>query len=163
MSRDPAKAGADLRRLLLEAKPADFHLAPTPELPNVWAAMMEMRVNKARVSIVAVAEGSTSMYFDPGGAVIGGGEHASVRDANRKFLALVEQFFAARAFVARDAPLDTPNGAVAFAVFTYSGFAVARDTEERLKSKKSPIWPLFFMGHEVIAALREVNEKQGGG
>jgi hypothetical protein len=29
-----------LREMLLAAKPSDFGLAPTPELPRVWAAMM---------------------------------------------------------------------------------------------------------------------------
>jgi hypothetical protein len=82
-----------------------------------------------------------------------------VRDVSRKFLVLVERFVSAKAFVPRDAPLDTPAGAVSFAVLTYAGLAVARDSEDRLKSKKSPIWPLYFMGHDVISALREASDK----
>jgi hypothetical protein len=48
-------------------------------------------VGKAVVSLVAVAKGGTSLYFSTGGGVIGGGEHDSVRAANRKLLLFVEQ------------------------------------------------------------------------
>jgi len=92
MSDKPADAPA-LRAKLLRAKPADFGLAATPELPRVWGAMMEMRIGAADVSLVVVAEGSTSLYFSTGGGVIGGGEHESVRAANRKLLGVIEKLF----------------------------------------------------------------------
>ncbi|TMC05409.1 MAG: hypothetical protein E6J35_03875 [Chloroflexi bacterium] len=159
MSDKPADAPA-LRAKLLRAKPADFGLAATPELPRVWGAMMEMRIGSADVSLVAVAEGSTSLYFSTGGGVIGGGEHESVRAANRKLLGVIEKLFPA--FVAREAPVPVLNGAVSFAVFTYDGLRAARDTEERLRQKKSPLWPAYYIGQEIITALRLATEKAAG-
>ena len=159
MSDKPADAPA-LRANLLRAKPADFGLAATPELPRVWGAMMEMRIGSADVSLVAVAEGSTSLYFSTGGGVIGGGEHESVRAANRKLLGVIEKLFPA--FVAREVPVPVLNGAVSFAVFTYDGLRAARDTEERLRDRKSPLWPAYYIGQEIITALRLVTEKSTG-
>lgn len=78
-----------LRATLLRAKAADYGLVATPELPRVWGAMMEMRMGNADVSLVAVAEGSTSLYFSNGGGIIGGGEHERVRAANRKLLGVI--------------------------------------------------------------------------
>ncbi|TME85934.1 MAG: hypothetical protein E6I44_14675 [Chloroflexi bacterium] len=159
MSDKPADAPA-LRAKLLRAKPADFGLAATPELPRVWGAMMEMRIGAADASLVVVAEGSTSLYFSTGGGVIGGGEHESVRAANRKLLGVIEKLFPA--FVAREVPVPVLIGAVSFAVFTYDGLRAARDTEERLRDKKSPLWPAYYIGQEIITALRLVTEKSTG-
>jgi hypothetical protein len=157
MSHEPAKGAPDLRQMLLRAKPADFGLATTPELPRVWAAMMELRIGTADVSLVAVADGTTSLYFSTGGGIIGGGEHESVRVANRKLLVLIEKYFAA--FVPREAPLDVIAGAVSFAVMTHEGLRVARDHEERLIQKKSPLWPVRYAGEQLITALRLATEK----
>jgi hypothetical protein len=71
VSKKPAEGTPALREMLLSAKPSEFKIAPTPELPRVCAAMMEMRVGKADVSLVAVADGTTSMYFSTGGGFIG--------------------------------------------------------------------------------------------
>ena len=161
MKRKPAEGTPALRETLLSAKPSEFKIAPTPELPRVWAAMMEMRVGKADVSLVAVADGTTSMYFSTGGGVIGGGQHESVRGANRQMLILIERLYPA--FVARESPLEVVAGAVSFAVLTHEGLRVARDTEERLIQKKSPLWPVRYAGEQVITALRVATEKGSHG
>lgn len=163
MSADPRRGAPTLREVLLASKATDYGLTPTPELPHVWAALMELQVSGTVVSLVAVADGSTSMYFGNGGGILGGNAHEKVRAANRKFLAGVERFFVAKAFVARDRPVDVMKGAVAFAVLTHDGLVVARDTEDRLKTKVSPLWPLFFLGHALIAALRVSTEGKAAG
>ena len=43
MTAESPRGAAALRAMLLASKPSDFGLAPTPELPHVWAAMMEMQ------------------------------------------------------------------------------------------------------------------------
>ena len=91
MSDMPEDGTPALRKMLLSAKPSDFGLVPTPALPRVWAAMLELRFGESIASLVAVAEGSTSLYLSTGGGVIGGGEHESVRKENRKFLGLIEK------------------------------------------------------------------------
>jgi hypothetical protein len=65
-------------------------LEPSAELPNVWAGMMEMDVDGDTATIVAVGEGSTSMYLSTGGGVIGGGMHERVVQANHHFLVALE-------------------------------------------------------------------------
>jgi hypothetical protein len=146
--------------MLLSAKPADFGLTPTPELPRVWAAMMEWQVSNALVSLVAVAEGSTSLYFGTGGGILGGGEHESVRRENRKLLMFIEKSL--EMFVSIDSPLEALKGSVAFAVLTYGGFRGARDREERITQQKSPLWPVYYLGQGVITALRLATERPSG-
>jgi len=69
MSDKPADGTPALRAMLPRAKPADYGLAATTELPGVWGAMMEMRIGNADVSLVAVAEGPTSVCTSAPAAV----------------------------------------------------------------------------------------------
>ena len=156
MSPDPAGTPA-LRAALLSSKPSDFGLAATPELPRVWATLMEMRIGDADVSLVAVADGSTSLYFSNGGGIIGAGQHETVRAASRKLLVVTDKLF--EAFVVRDAPIPVVKGTVSFTILTYDGLRVARDAEERLQQKKSPLWPAYWVGQEVITTIRLASEK----
>ena len=149
----------DLHARLLASTPSEYGLAASAELPHVWALLMEMSVSNAVASLAAVADGSTSMYFSGGGGIIGGGEHQSVREANRQLLIAAEKLLGG--FVAKDAALKVMPSAVSFVVLTFEGLRVARDTEERLKAKTSPLWPVFYLGHAVITALRTATEGQG--
>ena len=160
---EPPKGTVALRDTLLRAKPADYGLAPTAEFPNVWAAIIEMRVGDATASVVTVVDGTTSLYLSTGGGVIGGGEHESVRAAGRKLLSAVEDFFKAKAFVPQKVALDVVKGAVTFNVLTYGGIVAARDSEDRLKTRKSPIWPLYWLGQDVITQVRLIGAKRPGG
>ena len=157
MSGGSASGTWAVREKLLSAKPSDFGLAPTPELPRVWAAMMEMRMSKATVSLVAVAEGSTSLYISTGGGVIGAGEQDSVRDANRKLLAFIETGL--DLFVPMERPPDVIDRMVSFVVLTYQGMRGARDEEKKLQDRRSPLWPAYYLAQDVIAAMRVATEK----
>lgn len=157
MSGTKPAGTALLRETLLAARPADLGLAPTAELPHVWAALMEMRMGTVVVSLAAVCDGTTSLYFSNGGGVIGGGEHESVRAGNRKLLAFIENGL--DLFVPIERPLEAMDGAVSFAVLTYEGMRGARDEEKKVKDRRSPLWPAFYLGQDVITALRLATEK----
>ena len=92
-------SGPDLRARLLASAATDYGIVPTSELPHVWAVMMEMPAAKGVASLVAVSDGSTSMY----------------------------------------------------------------SAEERLKTKTSPLWPIFYLGHGVITSLRTATETRAPG
>lgn len=149
-----------LRDMLVTAKPSDFRIEPDSELPHVWAALMEMRMGGVIVSLAAVREGTTSLYFSNGGGIIGGGGHESVRSANRELLVFVESELAL--FVPVERPLEVIDAAVSFAVLTHEGMRGARDEEVKLKERRSPLWPAFYLGHAVITALRLTEQKSPG-
>lgn len=111
----------------------------------------------ALVTLAAVADGTTSLYFSTGGGVIGGGEHESVRAANRKLLAFIETGL--DLFVPIERPLEVMDGSVSFAVLTYEGLRGARDDEKKVEERRSPLWPAFYLGQDVITALRLATEK----
>jgi hypothetical protein len=118
---------------------------------------MEMRMGSALVTLAAVADGTTSLYFSTGGGVIGGGGHESVSSANRKLLAFIETGL--DLFVPIERPLEVMDGSVSFAVLTYEGLRGARDEEKKVTDRRSPLWPAYYLGQDVITALRLATEK----
>jgi hypothetical protein len=76
---DPVYLG--LRRTMFTADPAELGLAPSERLPEVWAALMEIDLGGAVASVVAVADGTTSLYISNGGGVLGTGAYPAVAEA----------------------------------------------------------------------------------
>ena len=147
--------------MLLTAKPADFGLAPCAELAHVWAMLLDLPVGAHVATLAVVADGSTSLYFQQRRW-----DHRRWRTrvgAGGESQALVFVDKITRAFVPRESPVPVLPGAISFAIRTYDGLRVARNTEARLTKRESPLWPVFFMGQEVITALRRATKGTPGG
>jgi hypothetical protein len=153
----PAEVSRQLRTQALTMKAGELNLAPTPGRPNVWGFMMEtMFPDGVVVSLATFAEGSTSLYFSKGGGMIGGGEHASVRQAATQLLDIVER--RVNDFTpTRDFP-GPGTGQVRFYVRTFADTLTAEGPEQTLVDKQHALSPVYYAAHAVIAALRQVNE-----
>jgi hypothetical protein len=145
-----------LRGQILTLTPDRLGLAPTDELPRVWAAFMELCASDSVASLLASAEGTSSLYFGTGGGIIGAGKHPQVRAANRRFLTRLDAALEATEPVP-EAVLPTA-GRIRFAVMTYAGLRGADASEEELKAGAHPLSKSFMAGHELIAYLRAASE-----
>jgi hypothetical protein len=150
---EPPEIYRGLRTQLLELEPASIGLEPSAELPNVWAGMMEMDVDGDTATIVAVGEGSTSMYLSTGGGVIGGGMHERVLQANHHFLVALENNLDALA--PEDEPTLPARDSIIFRALTYGGRRASQATEREIDSGHHALFSLYAAGHDVITALRE--------
>lgn len=139
----------NLREKVFAVRPGELGL---PE-DGPFAALMETGYPAAAVSLVAIAEGTTSLYFSNGGGVIGAGEHAPVRDASARFLA---DLAAASDRLEPTAahPLPAP-GQVRFYLLSANGIRTAEAAEEELGDGGHALSPVFYAAHAVIAAVRE--------
>src|SRR5262245_49499282 len=148
---DPATIFNDLRDMVLRE--------PLPD-PGTWVALMEMGIENGVASVLAASDGTTSLYTSSGGGLIGAGDHASVAEANRAFLAAIE---GARAAIPVTDEYPLPgDGEIRFSVRWPDGTrgsAVAED--EALAAGDHPLSAAFAAGHDVISALREVEERVG--
>ena len=144
-----------LRQQVLDLDPADIGLAAGDGGPRVWAALMELGLPEAVVTLVSVGDGATSLYFSNGGGVIGGGETAAVAAATLQFLATAEGLLAELA-PTDEFPLPAP-GQVLFYALTHDGADgayTAGAAEEELQSRQQALMPLYAMGQNVITQLR---------
>lgn len=149
---DPAETARQLRQQALDVSASQLGLAPTTGRPRVWGVLMETGYPEAAASLIAFADGTTSLYFSSGGGVIGAGQHAAVRAATEAFLAAAEGHLDALT-PARDTSLP-PEGKVRFLVRTFDGTLSGEADEDDLGNGRHRLSPLFHAGHAVIAAVR---------
>jgi hypothetical protein len=135
---------------------AAVSIAPTPDLPRVWAVLMETGYPRGVATLVALADGTTSLYLSSGGGMIGAGGHPHVAAATLRLLGAVEQ-----QLDRMPATLDTDlpeAGRVALRALTYEGQHVVEADEADLGYGRHPLSPVFHAAHDVITELRLIDE-----
>lgn len=130
----------------------------------VWAVLMETGHDGAAVTVVAVAEGTASLYFSNGGGMIGLGAHDNVRPAA---LSLVKAAEPQLKHMKKTEKFPVPKpGETFFYVVTPDGIFTYSAKEDDLGNKRDKLFPLFYQGHELITQMRIADEKrqaeQGG-
>jgi len=147
-----------LRGQLLEVDPAELGFSPSPRLPRIWATLMEMGLDTGTASLVAVADGTTSLYLSTGGGVIGGGEHQAVRRVSEAFLDTAEAHLDRLQPISK-APLPQ-TGAIRFHALTFDSLRSAEVEEGQLVDGRSELAPLFYAGNEVLTQLRLIDQQR---
>ncbi len=122
----------------------------------VLAVLMETGYPEAVVTLVSVADGSSSLYYSNGGGVIGAGEYRQVHDSS---VALIEIAVKnqAKFSLAKTYPLPK-SGYTRFYVVTTSGVYTDEILEDDLGNEKHALSPVFFQGHELISYIRAADE-----
>ena len=142
-----------LREQVFRVEPQELGLTPTTARPHVWGVLMETGYPEAVVTLVAIADGTTSLYFSNGGGILGAGEHESVRAASEMLLEVAEAHLGS--FSAAATPKIPQVGRVRFHVRTFAGTLTAEAGEEDLGEDRHVLSPVFYAAHEVIGAIRE--------
>ena len=152
---DPKETMRGLREQALTRSASQLGLSPLPDRAHVFGILMETGYAEGVASLVALAEGSTSLYFSNGGGIIGAGEHASVRRALPPFFAAAEAHLTSFT-PATSTPLPD-QGRVRFYLRTFEGTLTAEADEQDLGHMKHDLSPVFHAGHAVIAAMRQAS------
>jgi hypothetical protein len=115
-------------------------------------AVMEIGLEKGNASIVAVADGTVSMYVSTGGGVIGAGGHLAVRAAGDRFrMVAAESRGGLRP--TDDFPLPAA-GEVRFQVRMPEGDYSGAAAEAALKTSRHPLAALYGAGQDLLTEIR---------
>ena len=117
------------------------------------AALMETGYPGAVATLVAMADGTTSVYLSTGGGVIGAGTHPPVATAAAAFLKAAAEHVG-HMEPATAYPLPLPN-CTRFYVLTATGTFTAEAGDDDLGHNREPLSPVFHLAHAVISAVRE--------
>lgn len=151
------EATADLRNKVFNLNPSEIGLSKKSFGHPVWGMVMETGFPEGSFTLVAIADGTTSLYFSNGGGIIGGGEHEAVREVSGYYLTGAQHFYKKGNEVSKfPAP---SNGEVKFYFLTYDGVRMYSAPEEKLGNEKDELSNLFFAAHGVISELRKIEEK----
>jgi hypothetical protein len=113
---------------------------------------METGYPEAVATLVAVVDGTSSLYFSNGGGLIGAGTHAPVAEANRRWLEKGREFLPQLSAIT-DPPLPA-EGLTQFVAVTPEGLRGAVAPEEELGQGRHGLSPLFYGGQDVITQIR---------
>lgn len=145
-----------LRMQALTLKPEQIGITQANFPKDVWGLLMETGFENGAFTLVALADGTTSLYFSTGGGIIGGGEHEKVRRASGNFIGWANKL-EAEAKPTKDYPL--PNqGEVVFYFLSRKGVLKYSAPEVELGEQRDKLSNLFHAGHLVISELREIEQ-----
>jgi len=148
-----ANAFAGLRTMALESTRANFGLGPasTPDQPFVVVA--DWGDAQGATTIVAVADGSASVYSSDGAGSIGGGQaHPTIHDAALRTVELAADALP-QAHLATTYPV-AGQGQVTFYLVTDAGVYAATAAQDDLNANRSPLSALAASTQKVVAEYR---------
>lgn len=146
-----AEVFSELRKQALRLT-ADQLGDAVPTDAAILALVMETGYPEAVATLVAVADGTTSLYFSNGGGFVGAGTHATVAEASRKWLEAGRAFLPALSDVTEPPLPDV--GTTQFVAVTPGGLRGAVAPDDDLGMNRHELSPLFHAAHEVITQVR---------
>lgn len=152
-AKDPAAMSRELRSMVLALSAADLGLTRANYPHEVWGVLMETGMQDWHYTVVALADGSTSLYISTGGGIIGAGGWPAVKAASKRFLTQGNHALdsSTPATSLEPPPLDTTR----FFFLTFDGLRVGTAPEAALNKKNHPLAALFWAGQDVITAIRK--------
>ena len=151
-------AFADLRKQALSGSRSAFGLGAPASRTTPWGVVMETGFSEGSFTLVALSDGSASIYLSSGGGSIGGEAHESIRRAAQAMVVLAAKF-QSQAKPTKDFPLPKDAQTI-FYVLTDAGVFTASAPEEDLGEERHPWSPLFHAGHELITRYRTIEERR---
>lgn len=122
------------------------------------ALAMETGYEKAVATLVAVTDGTASLYFSNGGGILGAGANPGPAAAARELVAKSAEFLSS---CTRTEQFPLPRRTYTrFYIITPIGVFTKEVKEDDLGSNRHQMSPLFHAAHKLIAQIRQ-REKNG--
>ena len=154
---EPVQVMKDLRKQALTLSPSEIGISPSLEHPHVWGVLMEIGYPEALATLVALADGTVSLYLGHGGGIIGGGERAGIRRMGAALISAAEHYLTN---LSPTSSFPLPDvGQVKFYVLTFAGPLTADADSEDLGEGRHALSKLFYAGQAVITELRRISEQ----
>jgi hypothetical protein len=146
---------AALRERALHLTPEDIGLDRAEQLPIVFGVVIETAHPDAVASLVALVDGSVSLYVSDGAGCVGCGNHRDVRISAADLLQMAE------AALALSAPSNNltgmpARGTVRFCFLTPSGPRIAEAPLEDINTIDRRLGTLYFAGQRVLTTIERV-------
>jgi hypothetical protein len=148
----------EMRDLVLHGSRGAFGLTGSFAKDQPWGVLMETGYPEGSATLVAMADGSASIYLSSGGGTIGGIGNETIRNAAQRMVQIASEFQPqmkqTTAF-----PLPRKSETI-FYLLTDSGVFSASAVEEQLGENRHPLSRLFHAGHEIIFEFRVIDERR---
>lgn len=138
----------DLRNQVLLGSRATFELEISQEKADPWGVIMDWGLETGSVTVVALSDGSASVYMSTGGGHIGGKSQESIRKAAKKMVGIAAEL-RPQMRVAKLYPLPKAN-MLTFYALTDEGVFTSSASVVDVSSQRSPLSKLGNAAQEII-------------
>jgi hypothetical protein len=146
-----------LRSLVLQGARSNFALPPGSRPTQPFAVVVDRASPDGSSTVIAIADGSASVYLSSGGSSIGGGQsHEAIRNAALQTVKCADEVQPLM-HVTTDYPVAS-QGQVNFYAVTDAGVFTASATEEDLSSRHSPFSKLGDATQAIVAEYSRVQK-----
>lgn len=146
-----------LRNQIFALQPSQIGLTPEKLPAGLWGVVIELGYENGVGTLLALAEGTVSLYFSAGGGSLGHGAHPGPRKAAILLLQCAPKF---RELCHSTTEHPLPHkGSVRFYLLTFDGILTAEADMKELETKRHPLSGLYLLGHNLIGEIRMVDEK----
>lgn len=148
-----------LREQLLGLDPVQIGLSREGGCGEVWGMLVETGLARAVATVVAIADGTVSLYTSTGGAFMGLGGIGDVRLAGQALLQAAPGFLG---FCHPTTEYPLPHlGHIRFYLLTFDGVFAAEAQEDDLSGNREPLSELYYQAQELITQIRLAEEAAG--
>jgi hypothetical protein len=158
-SSHAANAYAGLRSFVLQGARSNFGLGPGSRPTQPYAVVVDLGLPEGTATILAVADGSASVYLSTGGGSVGGGQsHPSIHNAALRTVEVADEVQPLM-HPATTYPL-AERGQVNFYVVTDAGVFTATASEDDVRGHRSPFSKLGDTAQAIITEYRSIPQRQ---
>jgi hypothetical protein len=142
-----------LRNMMLQGSRAKFGIPATAKATDPYGVLMDWGMKAGTATVVAIADGTASVYLSSGGGFIGGGQsHESMRAAAKKTVELANEV---QPLMHQTTTYPLPQrGQVAFYVLTDAGVFTASASDEEMRNHTSPYYKLGDSAQTIVTEYR---------
>lgn len=148
--------GVGLRQMILNTTAADLELEPDALFPDIWGVVVDYSIGEAIATVVALRDGTASLYTTASFGMVGGERYEAVRQAAFecvKASAEVRLEFA-DAFEQTSEFAYPEEGEMCFYLLGYEGVEGACVSEEDVYARRHMLTPIFAYAQGVLTQLR---------
>jgi hypothetical protein len=148
-----------LRNLMLQGSRAKFGIPAASNPTQPYGVLMDWGIPTGSATVVALADGTASVYLSSGGGFLGGGQsHETVRAAAKRTVEIAEQV---QPLTQMTISYALPqSGQVTFYLLTDVGVFTATAPERDLRSHQNPLYKLGDAAQTIITEYRLIQEQK---
>ena len=124
----------------------------------IICVLMETGYPEAVATLVAVADGSASLYFSNGGGIIGAGEHPQGKEASLNLVQSAKKYLK-YAVPNNEYPLPKKNN-TRFYFVTKEGVMTMEAKEDDLGNNRHKLSPLFHQAQDLIYVIQMIEKEK---
>jgi hypothetical protein len=149
--------GVELRAMALTTPVSKLGFSPNDDFPLAYGVLTDWDIGGVTATVMAMRDGTASLYTTSTFGIIGGQGHENVRIAAGQYVKLAEQFI--KYGKAVNDFMYPKSGQVYFYILTYDGVRLCVGNEDAIEKGSDPTFPLFAAAQDVLTNLRLVTEE----